>query len=92
MTTIETCGTCLFYESRGSGSPVVRHPIYLRFIIAFWAAPVMTAGHILFAAVTTAYIFVGINLEERDLVNLFGEEYRRHRERVGMLIPWRRSA
>ncbi|HKC02663.1 MAG TPA: isoprenylcysteine carboxylmethyltransferase family protein [Sphingomicrobium sp.] len=72
----------------------VRHPLYLGFFLAFWAAPQMTAGHLLLAAGVSVYMLIAIRYEERDLVGYFGKDYEDYRERVGMLTPRfrRRSA
>jgi methanethiol S-methyltransferase len=72
--------TPLFYR-------FVRHPIMLGFIIAFWAAPYMTIGHMLFSVGTTAYILIAIQLEERDMVGMYGPEYKRYQREVSQIIP-----
>jgi protein-S-isoprenylcysteine O-methyltransferase Ste14 len=66
---------------------VVRHPLYVGWIIAFWATPTMTLGHVLFAGLMTVYIFIAIPMEERDLVKVYGSEYQEYRRRVPALVP-----
>lgn len=84
------------FTSKGFVTPgpykFVRHPIYLGFIVAFWSAPTMTAGHLFFAIMTTAYILLAIQLEERDLSAIHGEQYRGYQKSVSMLTPLPRKA
>ena len=79
------------YTELGFGTPflykIVRHPIMLGFIIAFWSTPDMTVGHLMFAIATTAYILIAIQLEERDIVSIHGTSYEEYRKQVSMLLP-----
>ena len=66
---------------------MVRHPLYLGFMLAFWAAPTMSVTRLVFAIATTAYMLIAIQFEEHDLTHEHGEEYRQYRRRVPMLVP-----
>ncbi len=79
------------YTTSGFKTPglykVVRHPIMLGFIIAFWSTPRMTVGHLVFAIATTVYILIALQIEERDLLDMHGDTYREYKKQVSMLIP-----
>lgn len=81
------------YTQLRFGTPIlyrhVRHPLYLGWLFAFWATPTMTIAHLVFAIATTAYIFIAIQLEEKDLVDTYGDDYRRYRDSVPMIVPVR---
>jgi methanethiol S-methyltransferase len=70
---------------------IIRHPLYLGFLIAFWSTPVMTAGHFFFAIAMTVYILIGIHHEEKDLVNTHGESYRQYAKQTPKLIPFKKN-
>jgi protein-S-isoprenylcysteine O-methyltransferase Ste14 len=80
------------YETLRFGTPgpyrLVRHPLYVGWLFAFWMTPVMTLAHLLFSLATTAYILLAIQFEERDLVREHGDTYEEYRRSVGMLVPF----
>ena len=81
------------YTQLRFGTPIlyrhVRHPLYLGWLFAFWATPTMTIAHLVFAIATTAYIFLAIQFEEKDLIDMFGEDYKRYKQNVPMIVPVR---
>ncbi len=83
--------TSMSFTTRGLYK-IVRHPLMLGFIIAFWTIPVMTVGHLTFAVATTAYILIAVQFEEHDLIAAYGDKYRDYRRQVSMILPWRKRA
>src|SRR6476469_4322929 len=81
------------YTQLKFGTPIlyrhVRHPLYLGWLFTFWATPTMTVAHLVFAIATTVYILMAIQFEEKDLIDLHGDEYRRYKEAVPMIVPIR---
>jgi protein-S-isoprenylcysteine O-methyltransferase Ste14 len=81
------------YTQLRFGTPIlyrhVRHPLYLGWLFAFWATPTMTIAHLVFAIATTAYIFLAIQFEEKDLIDAYGDDYKHYKQNVPMIVPVR---